>query len=107
MWYAHMIMFEEVRNAFLVQSLFGWLVCLLMKQFAHIFMFSLGGGADPVWNQMFFFKVDEDNGDVVIKILDEDKHSADDIIGEAKYGVYPVQLKNYAVFNLCCIMSLE
>jgi hypothetical protein len=43
-----------------------------------------GGGSDPVWNQSFYFEIDdEEGGNVTIKIFDEDKHSADDIIGEA------------------------
>eukprot|EP00250_Pteridium_aquilinum_P008473 c17977_g1_i1 orf=269-781(+) len=43
-----------------------------------------GGGSDPVWDQSFFFEVDDDSADVIIKFFDEDKNSNDDAIGEAK-----------------------
>lgn len=43
-----------------------------------------GGGSDPVWDQSFFFEVDDGAADVIIKIFDEDEHSADDAIGESK-----------------------
>jgi Ca2+-dependent lipid-binding protein len=51
-----------------------------------------GGGSDPVWNQAFYFEVDDEGGNVTIKIFDEDKHSADDIIGEAVYDLYNIPL---------------
>ncbi|MCO5578249.1 hypothetical protein L7F22_032088 [Adiantum nelumboides] len=47
-----------------------------------------GGGSNPVWNQSFFFEVDDGNvAEVIIKIFDEDKRSKDDAIGEAKINI--------------------
>ncbi|KAH7283134.1 hypothetical protein KP509_35G063200 [Ceratopteris richardii] len=43
-----------------------------------------GGGSDPVWDQSFFFQVEDDTSEVIVKIFDEDKRTADDPIGEAK-----------------------
>lgn len=43
-----------------------------------------GGGSDPVWKQKFFFEVDDEVADVIIKVYDEDKRSADDSMGEAR-----------------------
>lgn len=43
-----------------------------------------GGGSAPVWKQRFFFEVDEEIADVIIKVFDEDKRTADDFIGEAR-----------------------
>eukprot|EP00249_Psilotum_nudum_P004198 c17742_g2_i1 orf=571-993(+) len=41
------------------------------------------GGADPKWNQSFFFTIDEEVSEVTIKVFDADKFSADDAIGTA------------------------
>lgn len=43
-----------------------------------------GGGANPTWNQSFFFTVDQHTTEVTIKLFDEDHYTADDIIGTAK-----------------------
>ncbi|KAH7281621.1 hypothetical protein KP509_36G055500 [Ceratopteris richardii] len=43
-----------------------------------------GAGSDPVWKQKFYFEVDEDIADVVIRVFDEDRHTADDFIGETR-----------------------
>ncbi|KAH7288057.1 hypothetical protein KP509_31G009800 [Ceratopteris richardii] len=43
-----------------------------------------GGGSNPVWKQKFYFKVDEEIDDVVIRVFDEDKQTADDALGEAR-----------------------
>ncbi|KAI5055764.1 hypothetical protein GOP47_0029285 [Adiantum capillus-veneris] len=42
------------------------------------------GGSNPAWKQRFFFEVDEEVADVIIKVYDEDKRTADDLIGEAR-----------------------
>ncbi|KAI5064050.1 hypothetical protein GOP47_0020720 [Adiantum capillus-veneris] len=48
-----------------------------------------GGGSDPIWDQSFFFQVEDgdDSTDVIIKIFDEDDRSKDDAIGEAKIPI--------------------
>ena len=43
--------------------------------------------ADPVWNERFFVRVPPDGGVIVFKVMDFDRWSGDDSIGEAKLDV--------------------
>ncbi|XP_057846453.1 elicitor-responsive protein 3-like [Cryptomeria japonica] len=41
-----------------------------------------GGGTEPVWNEAFIFDISEGDYDVNIRIIDQDKFSSDDFVGE-------------------------
>ncbi|XP_059072847.1 elicitor-responsive protein 3 isoform X2 [Cryptomeria japonica] len=40
-------------------------------------------GSNPEWNETFVFKLSEGASDLLIRILDKDRFSADDFLGEA------------------------
>ncbi|GLJ41260.1 hypothetical protein SUGI_0854060 [Cryptomeria japonica] len=40
------------------------------------------GGTEPVWNEAFIFDISEGDYDVNIRIIDQDKFSSDDFVGE-------------------------
>ncbi|KAL8496883.1 hypothetical protein ACS0TY_020536 [Phlomoides rotata] len=42
-----------------------------------------GGGSSPEWNETFLFTITSDITELRIKIMDKDKFTADDFVGEA------------------------
>ncbi|KAL3833521.1 hypothetical protein ACJIZ3_008257 [Penstemon smallii] len=49
-----------------------------------------GKGSDPEWNETFVFGVSDDVPELLIKILDSDGPSGDDVVGEAKILLEPL-----------------
>ena len=43
---------------------------------------------DPIWNQQFSFKIDNDVTEVLIKLFDKDDLSADDPLGTAVWVAF-------------------
>ncbi|KAK4488236.1 hypothetical protein RD792_004004 [Penstemon davidsonii] len=49
-----------------------------------------GKGSDPEWNETFVFGVSDDVPELLIKIMDSDGPSGDDVVGEAKILLEPL-----------------
>ncbi|KAI3847527.1 hypothetical protein MKW98_011044 [Papaver atlanticum] len=49
-----------------------------------------GKGSDPEWNESFVFTVSEGASELVIKLLDSDAGTEDDVVGEATIPLEPV-----------------
>ncbi|KAL8541230.1 hypothetical protein ACS0TY_002472 [Phlomoides rotata] len=49
-----------------------------------------GGGSSPEWNETFLFTITSDITELRIKIMDKDKFTADDFVGEATILLEPV-----------------
>ncbi|XP_057822815.1 elicitor-responsive protein 3 [Cryptomeria japonica] len=50
-------------------------------------------GSNPEWNEKFVFKLSEGASDLIIRIMDKDRFSADDFIGEAKISLKAVLME--------------
>uniref|UniRef100_A0ACD5V4K4 Uncharacterized protein n=1 Tax=Avena sativa TaxID=4498 RepID=A0ACD5V4K4_AVESA len=56
------------------------LVCTSQEQKSSV---ASGKGSDPEWNETFVFTVSENADNLIIKLLDNDAGTNDDIVGEA------------------------
>ncbi|KAJ0963818.1 hypothetical protein J5N97_028940 [Dioscorea zingiberensis] len=49
-----------------------------------------GKGSNPEWNESFLFTVSDHVSELTIKLMDSDKFSSDDFVGEAKIPLEPL-----------------
>lgn len=63
------------------------LTCRTQEQKSSV---ASGKGSDPEWNENFIFNVSEGASNLILKIMDSDRLSQDDFVGETTISLEPL-----------------
>eukprot|EP00257_Ricinus_communis_P028476 XP_025015890.1 elicitor-responsive protein 3 [Ricinus communis] len=73
------------------------LICRSQEQKSSV---ASGKGSEPEWNETFVFTISEGASELILKIMDGDRFTNDDFVGEAIIPLEPVFTEGSLAYNV-------